>query len=59
MQAQRAATQRELEAARARLEHDETHVIIPLRSLRAENHVAPRLNKLIQRRAREMGEGRA
>jgi hypothetical protein len=55
MRAERADTARELEAAEQRLEHAREHVIIPLAELRQENHVAPRLNRLIQRKAREIG----
>lgn len=53
----RAETKRELDAAEQRLEHAQEHVIIPLRDLRQENHIAPRLNMLISRRARELRDG--
>jgi hypothetical protein len=55
MKAERAATAEELQAAEDRLEHARENVIIPLSQLRKENHVAPRLNELIQRKAREIG----
>jgi hypothetical protein len=53
----RAETKRELAAAEQRLAHDHEHVTLPLADLRKENHIAPRLNMLIQRRARELKDG--
>lgn len=53
----RAGTARELQAAEARLAHDRVHTIIPLGELRRENHIAPRLDMLIQKRARELRDG--
>jgi hypothetical protein len=55
----RASTARELQAAEERLEHDTVHTIIPLGELRQENHIAPRLDRLIQKRARELRDGGA
>lgn len=59
MNAERAATLRERQAAEERLEHARHHVIIPLAHEREVNHIAPLLTKLIQRKARELGDGRA
>jgi hypothetical protein len=53
----RAETKRELEAAEQRLAHDHEHVTLPLADLRKENHIAPRLSMLIQRKARELRDG--
>jgi hypothetical protein len=55
VRADRAGTARELQAAEERLEHARTHVITPLSELRQENHIAPRLDRLIRRKAREIG----
>lgn len=58
MNAERAATLRERQAAEERLEHATHHIIIPLAREREVNHIAPLLDKLIQRRARELGNGK-
>lgn len=50
----REQTRREREAAEARLAHATEHVIVPLSRLRDENHIVPLLDRLIQRKAREL-----
>lgn len=48
---------REREAAEQRLEHDTEHTIIPLREIRARNHIHEDISSLFQKRARgEAGE---
>lgn len=41
------------EAAEERLAHTRETLIIPLRSMHKENHIAPLINSLIRRRAAE------
>lgn len=59
LNAERAATLRERQAAEDRLAHAERHVILPLAREREENHIAPLLNALIERRARQLWDGKS
>lgn len=43
--------------AEERLRHDEEHVSIPLREMRARNHIQEDISRLIQKRARREIEG--
>jgi len=40
----------ERQQAEERLQHDQEHIIIPLREIRERNHVGETINALIQRR---------
>jgi len=51
------AARAEREAAEQRLEHAREHVILPLREMRARNHIQDDISRLIRQKARKEAEG--